>query len=140
METRKLSGSERANPDSRRYPAMERTCQAALASHPKGMGLPVHSFVALHPAGTMSRPSLTRSLDPCSVRSLAMRAAALGFSDLGRIEQRCDNRRGSDSDSDTCLDQLGPPFFVSSFLAHAILSFASRLRTYALRRTKGSTA
>src|SRR5206468_2088451 len=45
MVTKKRSGSERAQPGSRAYLAIERTRQGAFSSHPKGMALPVLRFV-----------------------------------------------------------------------------------------------
>jgi hypothetical protein len=40
METKKCPGSERVQPDSRRYLAIEGARQGAFSSHPKGMDLP----------------------------------------------------------------------------------------------------
>jgi len=40
METKKRHGSERVQPDSCRYLVIERACQGAFSSHPKGKVLP----------------------------------------------------------------------------------------------------
>jgi hypothetical protein len=79
MVTKKRTGSERVQPGSRRYLAIERALQSAFSSHPKGMALPVLRGVealdrALRPAShappsaasgrTMSRLSLIAGLDP----------------------------------------------------------------------------
>ena len=79
MVTKKRSGSERVQPDSGYYLAIERARQGAFASHPKGMALPLLRFVealeratsplvtlrlAQHPAGSMSRLSLAGGPDP----------------------------------------------------------------------------
>ena len=45
METKKRHGSERVKPDSRGYLAIERACQGASSSHPKGTALPGLRFV-----------------------------------------------------------------------------------------------
>ena len=45
MVTKKRSGSERVQPDRLPYPAIERACQGAFSSHPKGMALPALCFV-----------------------------------------------------------------------------------------------
>ena len=45
METKKRLGSERVQPDSVHYLAIERVCQDAFSSHPKGMALPGLRFV-----------------------------------------------------------------------------------------------
>ena len=45
METKKRSGGERMQPDSSYYLAIERACQGAFSSHPKGMALPAPRFV-----------------------------------------------------------------------------------------------
>ena len=55
METKKRPGSERVQPDSEGYLAIERACQDAFSSHPSGMALPGQRFVealdrALRPA------------------------------------------------------------------------------------------
>ena len=68
-------------------------------------------------------------------------AAALGLLDLRGVEQRRDDRRRADTDRDSRLHQLGPPFLVASIVvAHSILSPALRPRPYAIRAAKGSTA
>ena len=79
METKKRPGSERVQPDSRGYLAIERARQGASSSHPKGMALLMLRFVeaidrAFRPAlptspsaasaGAMSRLSLVVGLDP----------------------------------------------------------------------------
>jgi hypothetical protein len=45
METKRRSGSERVQPDSRGYLAIERACQDAFSSHPEGMALPALRIV-----------------------------------------------------------------------------------------------
>ena len=45
MATKKRSGSERVQPGSLRYLAIERARQRAFSSHPKGMDLPALRFV-----------------------------------------------------------------------------------------------
>lgn len=40
METKKRPGSERVQPDSSGYLAIERACQGAFSSHPKDKALP----------------------------------------------------------------------------------------------------
>lgn len=45
METRKRSGSERVQPDSGHYLAIERACQSAFSSHPQGKSQPALRFV-----------------------------------------------------------------------------------------------
>ena len=45
MVTKRRFGSERVQPDSRGYLAIERACQDAFSSHPKGMALPALRFV-----------------------------------------------------------------------------------------------
>ena len=45
METKMRFGSERVQPDSKGYLAIERSCQNAFSSHPKGMALPALRFV-----------------------------------------------------------------------------------------------
>ena len=45
METKKRIGSERVQPDSGHYLAIERARQGAFSSHPKGMVLPALRFV-----------------------------------------------------------------------------------------------
>ncbi len=67
MVTKKRSGSERVQPDSNCYLAIERARQGAFSSHPKGLTLPALRFVealdrgcaplfahllAQHPAGS----------------------------------------------------------------------------------------
>ena len=79
MVTKKRSGSERVQPDSKAYLAIKRARQGAFASHPKGMALPALRFVeafdrafrpALHTSPsaasgrTVSRLSLVAGLDP----------------------------------------------------------------------------
>jgi hypothetical protein len=45
METKKRSGSERVQPGSSGYLAIERARQGAFLSHPKGMAVPALRFV-----------------------------------------------------------------------------------------------
>ena len=83
MVTKKRLGSERVQPDSGHYLAIEPACQGAFASHPKGMALPAHDFVEAldrrfpyalrtspRPAScrSMSRLSLVAGLDPSAVK------------------------------------------------------------------------
>jgi hypothetical protein len=65
----------------------------------------------------------------------ARRRATLGLSDLRRIEQRRDDRGRPDSDRDTCLHQLSPPFLIALFaVAHSILSSCLASRPYSQRQ------
>jgi hypothetical protein len=72
METKKCPGSERVQPDSLHYLAIERARQGAFSSHPKGKPLPALRVVevldrgdsplfalllAQHPAGTCHGPA-----------------------------------------------------------------------------------
>ena len=67
MVTKKRFGSERVQPDSGHYLAIERARQNAFSSHPKGMALPVLRFVeALDRA---FRPALHTSPSAASGRS-----------------------------------------------------------------------
>ena len=70
-----------------------------------------------------------------SVRPFAALAIALRLLDLGGIEERGDDSRGSDPDCDACFHQLGPPFFVALVgVAHSILSLILSFRPYADRQ------
>ena len=67
MESKERSGSERAQPDSSGYLAIERERQDALSAHPKGMALPAPRCVeALDRA---VRPALLTSPSATSGRS-----------------------------------------------------------------------
>ena len=67
METKKRSGSERVQPGSRRNLAIERACQGAFSSHPKGMALPALRFVEALDRGF--GPALRTSPSPASGRN-----------------------------------------------------------------------
>jgi hypothetical protein len=69
------------------------------------------------------------------VRAFALRSSALRLLDLGGVEQRSDDRRGSDADRDTSFHQLCPPLFIALVgVAHSILTLLLLLRPYAERR------
>ena len=67
METKKRLGSERVQPDSGCYLAIERARQAAFSSHPKGMVLPALRFVEALDRGFS--PALHTSASAASGRS-----------------------------------------------------------------------
>ena len=67
METKKRPGSERVQPDSGHYLAIERARQGAFSSHPKGMALPALGFVEALDRGLS--PALHTSPSPASGRS-----------------------------------------------------------------------
>ena len=80
METKKRSGSERVQPDSKCYLAIERARQGAFSSHPKGMALPalmtkphrhqtVLGFVIVEALDRAFRPALHTSPSAASGRS-----------------------------------------------------------------------
>ena len=52
METKKRHGSERVKPDSGNYLAIERACQGAFWSHPKGKALPALRIVEAFDRGS----------------------------------------------------------------------------------------
>lgn len=76
MVTKKCSGSERVQPDSGHYLAIEQAYQGAFASHPKGM------VAAL--AGSQFEP-LPDILSESSVSIARARAATIGFRPSGAI-------------------------------------------------------
>jgi len=77
MVTKKRSGSERVQPDSRHYLAIAGARQDAFSSHPKGMALPVLRFVkALDRA---FRPALHTSPSAASGRCHVTALAGTGF-------------------------------------------------------------
>ena len=45
MESKRRLGSERVQPDGGHYLAVERACQGAFSTHPKGMALLAHRIV-----------------------------------------------------------------------------------------------
>ena len=68
------------------------------------------------------------------VGAFAIRGTALRLFDLGSVEKCGNDSRGSDSDRNASLYQLGPPFFVALFgIAHSNLSLSMSLRPYAER-------
>ena len=67
METKKQFGSERVQPDSLHYLAIERARQAAFLFHPKGMTLTVPGVVEAPDRGL--GPALRTSPSPASARS-----------------------------------------------------------------------
>ena len=67
MVTKKRSGSERVQPDSGHYLAIERARQDAFSSHPKGMALPALRFVEAFDRAF--RPALHTSPSAASGRS-----------------------------------------------------------------------
>ena len=72
METKKRSESERVQPDRKPYPAIERACQGAFSSHPKGKALPALRFVeALGRGAAPAFPLLLaqHSAGPCHGRA-----------------------------------------------------------------------
>jgi len=76
MEAKKRSGSERVQPDSWRYPAIERACQGGFAFHPLGMVLPAHRFVEV--LDRWSCTALRSSPRPASRKTMSRLALAVG--------------------------------------------------------------
>src|SRR5215813_13877858 len=68
MVTKMRSGSERVQPGSRDYLAIEQACQSGLSSHPKGMALPVPDRRRSARTGAYW-PALRASPSPASSRS-----------------------------------------------------------------------
>lgn len=77
MMTNKRSGSERVQPDSRHYLAIERACQGAYSSHPEGMALAGLRFV--EPLERAFRPVLRATPPAASGRSHVTALAGSGF-------------------------------------------------------------
>ena len=74
MVTKKRTGSKRVKPDSIHYLAIERACQCASSSHPKGMALPALRFVE----------ALDRSAAPAFALLLAQHSAGPCHGLIGR--------------------------------------------------------
>ena len=77
MVTKKRSGSERVQPDRTPYLAIERACQGAFSSHPKGMALPGLRFVEALDRGFS--PALHTSPSAAPGRSHVTALAGTGF-------------------------------------------------------------
>ena len=77
MVTKKRSGSERVQPDRTPYLAIERACQGAFSSHPKGMALPALRFVEAFDRAF--RPALHTSPSAASGRSHVTALASWRF-------------------------------------------------------------
>ena len=68
MEANKRRGSERVQPDSGHYLAIERACQGAYSSHPKGKALPALRVVEALDRGVS--PDLRTP--PCTASGMAL--------------------------------------------------------------------
>ena len=77
MVTKKRYGSERVQPGSFAYLAIEQARQSAFSSHPKGMALPGLCFVDALDRGLS--PALHTSPSAASGRSHVMALAGRGF-------------------------------------------------------------
>ena len=77
MVTKKRLGSERVQPDSLYYLAIDRVRQGALSSHPKGMALPGLRFVEALDRGFA--PALYASPSAASGRNHVTALAGSGF-------------------------------------------------------------
>ncbi len=77
METKKRSGSERVQPDSGHYLAIERACQDAFSSYPEGMALPGLRFVEALDRGFS--PALPTSPSAASDRGHVVALVGRGF-------------------------------------------------------------
>ena len=77
MVTKKRNGSERVKPGRKSYPAIERACQCAFSSHPKGMALSALRFVEALDRGLS--PALLASPSAASGRSHVTALAGSGF-------------------------------------------------------------
>ena len=77
MATKKRPESERVQPDSCRYPAIERVYQGASSSHQKGKALPALRFVEALDRGF--GPALPTSPSPAFGRSDVTALVGSGF-------------------------------------------------------------